>query len=85
MDKFKPIIAILVGLAAVFIVWRVGFYPPAPAQAQDSGLAKADSPGDKPAEPNTPDESGRTSTEEEPDQPQAPPESDDTGRHYSEQ
>ena len=34
MERSKSIISIVVGLAAVLIVWRVGFYPPVPEQAE---------------------------------------------------
>jgi general secretion pathway protein D len=30
MERSKSIISIVVGLAAILIIWRVGFYPPAP-------------------------------------------------------
>jgi general secretion pathway protein D len=36
MERSKSIISIVVGLAAILIIWRIGFYPPpAPEQAED--------------------------------------------------
>ena len=32
MERSKLIISIVVGIASVLIVWRVGFYPPVPEQ-----------------------------------------------------
>jgi general secretion pathway protein D len=34
MKRSKTIISILVGLAAILIIWRVGFYPPLPEQTK---------------------------------------------------
>ena len=34
MERSKSIISIVVGLAAILIIWRVGFYPPAPEQTE---------------------------------------------------
>lgn len=77
MNKLKPVIAILVGLAAVFIVWRVGFYPPIPLQAEQSQGAKTGPSADKPAEANKPDEpnaSNESDDSEKTDASAAPPE-----------
>ena len=77
MDKLKPIISILVGLAAVFIVWYVGFYTPAVAQAEPSQESKADAAPDEPVEakkPADPNESGKTVAEKKSGQPTDPPE-----------
>ena len=49
MERSKSIISILVGVGAVLIVWRVGFYPPIPEQPEKSADVAV-------AEPNTPDE-----------------------------
>jgi len=35
MERSKSIISIVVGLAAILIVWRIGFYPPAPDPQQE--------------------------------------------------
>ena len=56
MNKLKPIISILVGLAAVFIVWRVGIYPPVVVQAEQSQKSKVDAAPDKPIEAKKPAE-----------------------------
>ena len=34
MERSKSIISIVVGLAAILIIWRVGFYPPVPEQME---------------------------------------------------
>jgi len=34
MERSKSIISMVVGLAAILIIWRVGFYPPAPKQTE---------------------------------------------------
>jgi general secretion pathway protein D len=34
MERSKSIISIVVGLAAILIIWRVGFYPPLPEQTK---------------------------------------------------
>jgi len=49
MERSKSIISIVVGVAAVLIVWRVGFYPPVPEQHRKPGEVAA-------AEPNKPGE-----------------------------
>jgi general secretion pathway protein D len=49
MERSKSIISILVGVGAVLIVWRVGFYPPVPEQPKESVDVAV-------AEPNAPDE-----------------------------
>jgi general secretion pathway protein D len=36
MERAKFIISILVGAAAVLIIWRVGFYPPVPEQTKET-------------------------------------------------
>lgn len=49
MERSKSIISIVVGIAAVLIVWRVGFYPDVPGQEPKPGDVAA-------AEPNKPSE-----------------------------
>ena len=34
MERSKSIISIVVGLAAILIIWRIGFYPPVPEQTE---------------------------------------------------
>ncbi len=50
MERSKIIISIVVGLAAILIIWRVGFYPPAPQPTDQiqvtSGPGQAESPAD---------------------------------------
>lgn len=62
MERSKSVISIIVGLAAVLIVWRVGFYPPVPDQPQEpakvevAGEPGAPSPAEapKPGDTNEP-------------------------------
>ena len=75
MDRSKSIISIVVGLAAVLIVWRVGFYPPVPEQAEKSTetevAADRNKPGEvkKPADANEP---GKAVVAKGPDKPKDP-------------
>jgi len=48
MERSKSIISIVVGLAAILIIWRVGFYPPAPEQTEKPVVTEVA------AEPNLP-------------------------------
>jgi hypothetical protein len=34
MERSKLIMSIVVGIAAVLIIWRVGIYPPVPEQTE---------------------------------------------------
>jgi general secretion pathway protein D len=52
MERSKSIISIVVGLAAILIIWRVGFYPPAPEQAEKP----VETETEVAAEPNAPGE-----------------------------
>jgi general secretion pathway protein D len=52
MERSKSIISIVVGLAAILIIWRVGFYPPVPEQAEKPVEVKTEVA----AEPNVPGE-----------------------------
>lgn len=72
MDRSRSIISILVGLAAVFIVWRVGFYPPLPEPAETPGETKVAAEPNKPVEAARPadaNEPGKTVAAAEPNQP----------------
>jgi general secretion pathway protein D len=48
MERSKSIISIVVGLAAILIIWRVGFYPPVPEKAEKPAETEVA------AEPNVP-------------------------------
>ena len=48
MERSKSIISIVVGLAAILIIWRVGFYQPAPEQTEKPVVTEVA------AEPNAP-------------------------------
>jgi general secretion pathway protein D len=51
MERSKSTISIVVGLAAILIIWRVGFYPPVPEQTAEP--VKTETPKVA-AEPNAP-------------------------------
>ncbi len=80
MDRSKSIISILVGLAAVFIVWWVGFRPevPQPATGADETKVAADAnqpdKAKKPADSNEPEKSV---VAKGPEKPEPPDKSDD--------
>ncbi len=75
MERSKSMISIVIGLAAILIIWRVGFYPPLPEQTEKPEEAEVAAVA---AEPNTPavarepmvsfdaDERGRTADVDEP-------------------
>jgi general secretion pathway protein D len=48
MERSKLIISIVVGIAAVLIIWRVGFYPPVPGQAEKPAETKVVTEAEKP-------------------------------------
>jgi general secretion pathway protein D len=54
MERSKSIISIVVGLAAILIIWRVGFYPPGPASEIVQEPVKTET--QVAAEPNASDE-----------------------------
>ncbi|TKJ38041.1 MAG: hypothetical protein CEE38_04580 [Planctomycetes bacterium B3_Pla] len=62
MERSKSIISIVVGLAAVLIVWRVGFYPSVPEQAEKSDETTVVAA----AEPNKPGEAKKHGDANEP-------------------
>jgi general secretion pathway protein D len=80
MERSKSVISIIVGLAAVLIVWRVGFYPPVPAPAPSEKppevevAAEPDAPAEvqKPGDANEPMVSFAVSEPEKPADGNAP-------------
>jgi len=75
MDRSKSIISIVVGLAALLIVWRVGFYPPVPEQAEKSTETKVAADPNKSGEagkPGDPNEPGEAVVAKESDEPKDP-------------
>ncbi len=56
MERSKSIISIVVGLAAILIIWRVGFYPPVPEQTEKPAEDKTEVVADTnvPSEVNEP-------------------------------
>jgi len=48
MERSKLIISIVVGIASVLIIWRVGFYPPVPGQAEKPAETKVVTEAEKP-------------------------------------
>ena len=65
MERSKSIISIVVGLAAILIIWRVGFYPPAPEQTEKPVVTEVAADPNLPGDVNEPmvtfnvDEPGR--------------------------
>ncbi len=61
MERSKLIISIVVGIAAILIIWRVGIYPPVPGQtekpAETKVVTEAEKPPDvqKPGDANEPE------------------------------
>ncbi len=49
MERSKSIASILVGIAALLIIWRVGFYPPVPGSSEVSDQAQTASSTETPA------------------------------------
>jgi general secretion pathway protein D len=54
MERSKSIISIVVGLAAILIIWRVGFYPPAPEQTEKPVETEVAAEPNVPGEANEP-------------------------------
>lgn len=54
MERSKSIISIVVGLAAILIIWRVGFYPPAPGQTEKPDETEVAAEPNLPGEANEP-------------------------------
>jgi len=50
MERSKLIVSVAVGFAAVFIVWRVGFYPPVPQPAEKPAETVVVSQSEEPVE-----------------------------------
>jgi hypothetical protein len=81
MERSKSIASVLVGIAAIFIIWRVGFYPPVPqpqvtADANlplnvqsDANAVRVASETNEPDRPSRPDRRpGRVFAAEEPNE-----------------
>ena len=66
MERSKSIISIVVGIAAVLIVWRVGFAPDVPEQRQKPGEIAV-------AEPNQPGDSKDSAVAADANEPGRPP------------
>jgi len=82
MERSKSVISIIVGLAAVLIVWRVGFYPPVPMSDQSLKPAEVEvaAEPDQPAEAPKPSDANEPMVSFTPDQPPRPPDSNEPGR-----
>jgi hypothetical protein len=78
MERSKSIVSIAVALAAIFIVWYVGFHPdppePAGASKGTREVADANKPGEvkKPTDPNKPGKPVVAKGSEGPKEPNAP-------------
>ena len=61
MDWLKSIISVVVGIAAVLIIWRVGFVPELPisGQAEKPTETKVAAEAEKPVEAQKPDAAGK--------------------------
>ncbi|MFC1635904.1 secretin N-terminal domain-containing protein, partial [Planctomycetota bacterium] len=79
MERSKSIISIVVGIAAILIVWRVGFYPDVPEKDQKLGEVAAAEP-DKSAETQEPGEANDTKVTSDANEPGRPPEPGRRGR-----
>lgn len=82
MERSKSVISIIVALAAVLIVWRVGFYPPLPAPDQSAKPAQVEVAAEpnQPAETPKPPEANEPMVSFGPDQPPRPPDGNESGR-----
>ena len=54
MERSKSILSIVVGIAAAFIVWRVGFSPPVPEQTEQTVVTQVAAEPNKPSEVQKP-------------------------------
>lgn len=54
MERSKLIISIVVGIASVLIIWRVGFYPPVPEQTEKPTETKVVTEAEKPPDVQKP-------------------------------
>jgi general secretion pathway protein D len=54
MKRSKLIISIVVGIASVFIIWRIGFYPPVPEQTEKPTETKVVTEAEKPPDVQKP-------------------------------
>ena len=54
MERSKLIISIVVGIASVLIIWRIGFYPPVPGQAEKPTGTKVVTEDEKPEDVQKP-------------------------------
>ncbi|MCP4263528.1 MAG: hypothetical protein GY774_39380 [Planctomycetes bacterium] len=59
MDWVKSIISVVVGIAAVVIIWRVGIYPPVPEQTKKPTETKVTAEAEKSTEAQKPDAKGK--------------------------
>lgn len=84
MERSKSVISIIVGLAAILIVWRVGFYPPVPVSEQSVKPAEVEvavaAEPNNPAETPKPTEANEPMVSFAPDQPPRPPDDNRPGR-----
>ena len=72
MDWLKSIISVVVGIAAVLIIWRVGFYPPIPGQAEKPTETKVVAETEKSVEATKPDAADKPEVASEVSKPESP-------------
>ncbi|MHC4586449.1 MAG: hypothetical protein ACYS3N_18105, partial [Planctomycetota bacterium] len=72
MDWLKSIISVVVGIAAVLIIWRVGFYPPIPGQSEKPTETKVAAEAEKSVEAQKPDTKDKPAVASEVGKPERP-------------
>ena len=80
MERSKSVISIIVGLAAILIVWRVGFSPPLPEQPQEPQTTEVAAEPTTPAEPPEPAEANEPMVSFDVNEPQKPAEANEPAR-----
>lgn len=68
MKRSKSIILIVVGIASVLIIWRVGFYPPVPQPTQTSTQIQETAESTEPGQPESPVDSNEPQIATEPNE-----------------
>jgi general secretion pathway protein D len=78
MERSKSILSIVVALAAILIVWRVGFYPPVPKQTEEPAGTETKAA----VEPNAPAEANRPAVASNISRFRRPPRNDEPVRMF---
>ncbi len=82
MDWLKSIISVVVGIAAVIIIWRVGFVPepPIPGQTEKPTETKVVAEAEKPDETQKPDATDEPEVASDVSEPEGPTDANEPGR-----